>query len=177
MSATAWCLGPCAQSARDLILLPPRRPGSNGTATSPRAGCPARSDKRAAERRRIAFPGQIVWKDARGTTRMAPVVTRDVSDQRRARRVPGRDADPAVPAGVLPGRSRGPQPRRPAADAAEVERAVGDLPRRAVPPGHGRAERYALRLLVEPVRKSPGRPRRPSKPTAPGPPSGSGRQT
>lgn len=39
-----------------------------------------RTEKRAAERRRIAVPGQIVWKDARGTTRMAAVVTRDVSD-------------------------------------------------------------------------------------------------
>jgi hypothetical protein len=35
---------------------------------------------RLAERLRIAVPGQIVWKDARGTTRIAPVVTRDVSD-------------------------------------------------------------------------------------------------
>ena len=40
----------------------------------------ARSEKRTADRRRIAVPGQIVWKDAKGTTRMAAVVTRDVSD-------------------------------------------------------------------------------------------------
>jgi hypothetical protein len=39
-----------------------------------------RVDNRAAERRPIAVPGQIVWKDARGTTRMASVVTRDVSE-------------------------------------------------------------------------------------------------
>jgi hypothetical protein len=39
-----------------------------------------RVEKRAAERRRISVPGQIVWKDARGTTRMAPVVTKDVSE-------------------------------------------------------------------------------------------------
>src|SRR5262245_10963883 len=39
-----------------------------------------RSDKRMADRRRLAVPGQIVWKDARGTTRMAAVVTRDVSE-------------------------------------------------------------------------------------------------
>jgi hypothetical protein len=38
-----------------------------------------RSDKRTAERLAISVPGQIVWKDARGTTRMAPVRTRDVS--------------------------------------------------------------------------------------------------
>jgi hypothetical protein len=39
-----------------------------------------RPDNRASERRRVAVPGQIVWKDAKGTTRMAPVVTRDVSE-------------------------------------------------------------------------------------------------
>lgn len=39
-----------------------------------------RFDNRASERRRVAVPGQIVWKDARGSTRMAPVVTRDVSE-------------------------------------------------------------------------------------------------
>ena len=38
-----------------------------------------RSDKRTADRQAISVPGQIVWKDARGTTRMAPVRTRDVS--------------------------------------------------------------------------------------------------
>ncbi len=39
-----------------------------------------RSDKRASERRRVAVPGQIVWKDARGNTRLTEVVTRDVSE-------------------------------------------------------------------------------------------------
>lgn len=43
-------------------------------------GGQGRSEKRAAERRRIEVPGQIIWKDARGTTRMASVVTRDVSE-------------------------------------------------------------------------------------------------
>jgi hypothetical protein len=43
-------------------------------------GGQARSDKRASERLKIEVPGQIVWKDARGTTRMASVVTRDVSE-------------------------------------------------------------------------------------------------
>lgn len=40
----------------------------------------AGADKRAAERRRMEVPGQIVWKDHRGQTRMASVVTRDVSE-------------------------------------------------------------------------------------------------
>jgi hypothetical protein len=43
-------------------------------------GGQGRTDKRASERRRVEVPGQIVWKDARGTTRIASVVTRDVSE-------------------------------------------------------------------------------------------------
>lgn len=39
-----------------------------------------RSDKRNAERRRLQITGQIAWKDGRGQTRMAPVVTQDVSE-------------------------------------------------------------------------------------------------
>ena len=39
----------------------------------------ARYEKRNEDRLRIAVPGQILWKDARGNTRMASVVTRDVS--------------------------------------------------------------------------------------------------
>jgi hypothetical protein len=40
----------------------------------------ARIDKRSAERRRVVGPGQIVWKDARGATRVTSVRTRDVSE-------------------------------------------------------------------------------------------------
>jgi len=43
-------------------------------------GQQARSDKRMAERRHVEVPGQIVWKDARGNTKMASVITRDVSE-------------------------------------------------------------------------------------------------
>ena len=43
-------------------------------------GTNGRVDKRAAERRSVHVPAQIVWKDGRGQTRMASVVTRDVSD-------------------------------------------------------------------------------------------------
>ncbi len=39
-----------------------------------------RSEKRTSERRSVAVPGQIVWKDARGTTKLTSVVTRDVSE-------------------------------------------------------------------------------------------------
>ena len=43
-------------------------------------GHQARSEKRASERHRVSLPGQIVWKDARGNTKLATVVTRDVSE-------------------------------------------------------------------------------------------------
>jgi hypothetical protein len=43
-------------------------------------GSPNREEKRMALRHSLAVPGQIVWRDAGGTTRMASVVTRDVSD-------------------------------------------------------------------------------------------------
>ena len=43
-------------------------------------GQPPRSEKRTSERRPLAIPGQIVWKDARGNTKLTEVVTRDVSE-------------------------------------------------------------------------------------------------
>jgi hypothetical protein len=43
-------------------------------------GLQSRSEKRASERHPVQVPGQIVWKDARGSTRMASVITRDVSE-------------------------------------------------------------------------------------------------
>ena len=41
---------------------------------------PVRSEHRTSERRPLAVPGQIVWKDARGNTKLTSVVTRDVSE-------------------------------------------------------------------------------------------------
>jgi hypothetical protein len=38
-----------------------------------------RYEKRTEDRHPVAVPGQILWKDARGNTRTAAVVTRDVS--------------------------------------------------------------------------------------------------
>jgi hypothetical protein len=35
---------------------------------------------RSAQRRPLVLPGRVTWKDARGATRFASVVTRDVSD-------------------------------------------------------------------------------------------------
>jgi hypothetical protein len=43
-------------------------------------GLQSRSEKRTSERRHVEVPGQIVWKDGRGNTKLTPVVTRDVSE-------------------------------------------------------------------------------------------------
>ena len=41
---------------------------------------PAASNKRSSERRPLELPARLMWKDQRGTTRFASVVTRDVSE-------------------------------------------------------------------------------------------------
>ena len=40
----------------------------------------ASADKRATDRSAIALPARLTWKDQRGTTRFASVVTRDLSE-------------------------------------------------------------------------------------------------
>lgn len=46
---------------------PPKRPDND-------------RDKRSSERRPVALPARLTWKDQRGTTRFATVMTRDVSE-------------------------------------------------------------------------------------------------
>ena len=46
---------------------PPKRPANN-------------QDKRSSERRPLALPARLTWKDNRGATRFATVMTRDVSE-------------------------------------------------------------------------------------------------
>lgn len=43
-------------------------------------GGSGRYEKRVSDRHGVVVPGQIVWKDARGATKVAAVVTRDVSE-------------------------------------------------------------------------------------------------
>lgn len=119
-------------------------------------GTYARAEKRATERRPMAVSGQIVWKDARGTTRMASVVTRDVSEH--GMRVECLGGVP-IPLYRLV--------------YVQLDRAVRektDLPAalrksnvlsavfRVGPSSQatGAPSEYALRLLVEPDRKSAG---------------------
>jgi len=49
---------------------------SNWTSQAPRPTL----DKRSSERRPVTLPARLTWKDARGATRFATVVTKDVSD-------------------------------------------------------------------------------------------------
>ncbi len=112
-----------------------------------------RYENRLAERRPVSVPGQIVWKDAKGTTRMASVVTRDVSEF-------GVSVEcfqgPAIPLYRIvyfqidrSARSRADLPA--ALRASNVLSAVfrvGECSQRT-----GSPTEYALRLLVEPKRQ------------------------
>jgi hypothetical protein len=117
-------------------------------------GSQPRTEKRTSERRPLAVPGQIVWKDARGNTKLASVVTRDVSEHgvsvqalngaaiplyrlvyfqidREARQRPG-----------LPEALRKPNVLSAIFRVSDDSRATGA------------PSSYALRLLVEPVRSA-----------------------
>ena len=112
---------------------------------SPRALLPR------AERRRVAIPGRLTWRDSRGMPRFATVVTRDISDLgvylecRAADAIPmyrlvqfqlerdGRDAD-AVPRALQQGR-------------------ILSAVYRVTPPSSSKPQGLALRLMVDPKQR------------------------
>jgi hypothetical protein len=110
-----------------------------------------RSERRTSERRSVAVRGQIVWKDARGNTKLAEVVTRDVSEHGVAveclngaaiplyRLVYFQVARDARSAGLPPALLK-------ANVLSAILRVDADNQATGAPSG------YALRLLVEPVR-------------------------
>jgi len=116
-------------------------------------GAPNPIEKRTAERRPLAVPGQIIWKDAKGTTRMTSVVTRDISER-------GVSVEclqgPAIPLYRMvyfqvdsSARTRPDLPpvlRKPTVLSAIFR--VGSCSQQT-----GAPTEYALRLLVEPERK------------------------
>ena len=89
-----------------------------------------------------------------GQTQMAVVVTRDVSEHGVSFECRTGLTDPAVSAGLLPGRPPVAPPRRPVADPAQAERAVGGVPCRPVERGH----RHAHRIRAAPAGRAEGRP-------------------
>jgi hypothetical protein len=113
-----------------------------------------RSEKRTSDRRQVSVPGQIVWKDARGNTKMISVVTRDVSDH-------------GVSVECLNGAAI-PLYRLVYFQVDRAERHRADLPEALRKPNVlsaifrvgadnreiGAPSEYALRLLVEPARNT-----------------------
>jgi hypothetical protein len=118
----------------------------------------SRQDKRVSPRWAVRVPGQLVWKDARGSTRLARIMTRNVSELGVA--VDCLDGTPIplyrlvyVQIDRTARESSGELPaplRRPAVLSAVYR--VG--PSRQTT---GTPDTYALRLLVEPERSSRAR--------------------
>lgn len=124
-------------------------------------GAQSRTERRQSERRRLEVPGQIVWKDARGTTRIATVMTRDVSEHGVS--VECLSGTPIPPYRLVyfqvdrDARHRAELP--PALRKASVLSAVFRVG--ACQQATGAPRDYALRLLVEPDRKVATPPARP----------------
>ena len=121
-------------------------------------GQPIREEKRSSERRPLAVPGQIVWKDAKGATRMASVVTRDVSEFGVSVECQGGVAIPLYRLVYF-------QVDRDARNRADLPAAlrkanVLSAVFRVGPcsPATGAPAEYALRLLIEPVRSAQAAP-------------------
>lgn len=109
-----------------------------------------RYEKRIEDRYRISVPGQILWKDAKGSTRIASVVTRDVSAHGVSVECLGGTAIPLYRLVYFEvdraarNRTDLPAPLRKSSVLSAIFR-VG-----SVNENTGAPEEYGLRLLVEP---------------------------
>jgi hypothetical protein len=118
----------------------------------------SRYEKRTEDRHPIAVPGQILWKDARGSTRMASVVTRDVSAHGVSVQSQGGTTIPLYRLVYFQvdraARHRAdlPAPLRKSTVLSAIFR-VGPVSNDT-----GAPTEYALRLLVEPERRAAGQP-------------------
>jgi hypothetical protein len=114
----------------------------------------SRYEKRTADRHRISVPGQILWKDARGSTRIASVVTRDVSAHGVSVECLGGTPIPLYRLVYFEvdraqrGRADLPAPLRKSSVLSAIFR-VGP-----VSEATGAPTEYGLRLLVEPQRQA-----------------------
>ena len=108
--------------------------------------------KRAAERRAVALPARLTWKDQRGTTRFASVVTRDVSDLGVFVECQSAVSIPLYRL-VQFQLERDVRSTDPVPDALRNGRILAAV-YRVTPPGpSGRRQGLALRLMVEPRRR------------------------
>jgi hypothetical protein len=109
-------------------------------------------NQRGAERRPVALPARLTWKDQRGATRFATVVTRNVSDF-------GVYVECESPVTIPLFRLVQFQLER---DTREADGLQGALPRgrvlgavyRVSPPSQSRKQGLALRLMIEPRRSA-----------------------
>jgi hypothetical protein len=110
----------------------------------------ADANKRSAERKTIALPARLTWKDQRGTTRFASVITRNVSDF-------GVYVECQSPVSIPLYRLVQFQLER---DVRDSDRLPGSLQQgrvlsavyRVTPPSGSQAQGLALRLMVDPRR-------------------------
>jgi hypothetical protein len=108
--------------------------------------------KRAAERRAVTLPARLTWKDQRGTTRFASVVTRDVSDLGVFVECQSAVSIPLYRL-VQFQLERDVRASDPVPDALRQGRILAAV-YRVTPPGpSGRPQGLALRLMVEPRRR------------------------
>jgi hypothetical protein len=110
------------------------------------------TNKRGAERRSVAFPARLTWKDQRGTTRFASVVVRNVSEHGAYveclsmvsiplfRLVQFQLEREARETDALP-------------EAFRQSRILSAVYRVSPPAPHGKPQGLALRLMVDPKRR------------------------
>jgi hypothetical protein len=122
-------------------------------ANTPRAGRETdRTTRRVAERARIMVPGRLTWRDSRGMTRFATVVTRDVSESGVYLECRGSDAIPLYRLVYLQ-LERGSRDTDGLPSALREGRVLSAVYRVGpCEPTTGTPSGYALRLIVEPGR-------------------------
>jgi hypothetical protein len=107
------------------------------------------TNKRSAERRVVALPARLTWKDQRGTTRFASVVARNVSDF-------GVYVECPSPVSIPLFRLVQFQLERDVRDAARLPEAMQGRVLSAVyrvsPPSTSQPQGLALRLMIDPRR-------------------------
>ena len=104
------------------------------------------SNKRTAERRSISLPARLTWKDQRGTTRFASVITRNVSDLGVFVECQGAVS---IPLYRLDARDSDPVP-----SALRAGRVLSAVYRVTPPTPNGGRQGLALRLMVDPKRRA-----------------------
>ena len=112
-----------------------------------------RTTRRTAERAQIIVPGRLTWRDSRGMTRFATVVTRDISESGVYLECRGSDAIPLYRLVYLQ-LERGSRETDGLPPALREGRVLSAVYRVGpCEPSTGTPSGYALRLLIEPARR------------------------